>query len=203
MWHTSASVDIRQSWLNEWWNEARWEKNKTASWEKKENEKGEKHTHYECQAKSQESAPFHTIAISIPQRRKSREKRKVTLQWAWNYWFHRARKASTTFLSPDNFRAWSLFWRLQLNSFWCLHICVTVFTPACKNMSPHDAQQFPKMRQVVFVGINIAKLFESLFFSVCFPYSTQSYCESQYWWLWSMASAIRGHFSLVRAVIDM
>lgn len=37
---------------------------------------------YECQAKSQESAPFHTIVISIPQRMKEqREKRKVTLQW--------------------------------------------------------------------------------------------------------------------------
>lgn len=35
VWHVSASVDMRQSRLNEWWNEARWEKNKTASWEKK------------------------------------------------------------------------------------------------------------------------------------------------------------------------
>ncbi len=51
--------------------------------------KEEKKKRCECQAKSQESAPFHTIAISIPLRRKSREKRKVTLQWPWNYWFHR------------------------------------------------------------------------------------------------------------------
>lgn len=88
VWHASASVDMCQSWLNEWWNEARWEKNKTASW-KKIWSRRKKKTLYECQAKSQESAPFHTIAISIPQRTKNREKWKVTLQWPWNYWFHR------------------------------------------------------------------------------------------------------------------
>lgn len=37
-WHASASLDMRHSGLNEWWNEARWEKNKTASWEKKAKE---------------------------------------------------------------------------------------------------------------------------------------------------------------------
>ena len=42
VWHASASVDMRQSWLNEWWNEARWEKNKTASWEKRRGEKNKK-----------------------------------------------------------------------------------------------------------------------------------------------------------------
>lgn len=91
-WHASASLDMRHSWLNEWWNEARWEKNKTASWEKKAKE-WRKKKNYECQPKSQESAPFHTIVISILQKKKKKEtaERKVTLQWPWNYWFHRKR----------------------------------------------------------------------------------------------------------------
>lgn len=55
VWHAFASVDMSQSWLNEWWNQARWEKNKTAFWEKKEREKEEemeegKKKHHECQA---------------------------------------------------------------------------------------------------------------------------------------------------------
>ena len=117
------------------------EKNKTASWRKKKGKrngvgekKKEKKNRYECQAKSQESAPSHTIAISIPQRRKRRE-RKVTLQWPWNYWFHREslleKQAqllrALTSLGPDH-----CFSGLRLNSSCCLHTRVTVFAPACK-----------------------------------------------------------------------
>lgn len=37
---------------------------------------------YECQPKSQESAPFHTIVSSILQKKKKETaERKVTLQW--------------------------------------------------------------------------------------------------------------------------
>ena len=53
------------------WSQMGEKKNKTASWEKKREKKC-----YECQAKSQESAPFHTIAISILQRRKRERQRE-------------------------------------------------------------------------------------------------------------------------------
>lgn len=150
-WHASASVDMRQSWLNEWWNEARWEKNKTASWWKKEKEKRsrwkekkKRKKRYECQAKSQESAPFHTIAISIPLRRKSREKRKVTLQWPWNYWFHREslleKQAQLlwvlTSLGPDHcFRGSGWIHPVVFIFVW------QFFAPACKKYP-----QFPQVR---------------------------------------------------------
>lgn len=57
--------------------------------------KKKKKRHFERQAKSQASEPFHTIAISIPQRRKSREKKtkRAAVEWPWNHWFH---KESTT-----------------------------------------------------------------------------------------------------------
>lgn len=85
VWHASASgVPVLAKRMMKW---SQMGKEQNSFLRKKR--KGEKKCCYECQAKSQESAPFHTIAISIPQRRKSWEKRKVTLQWPWNYWFHR------------------------------------------------------------------------------------------------------------------
>lgn len=168
-WHASASLDMRHSGLNEWWNEARWEKNKTASWEKKAKE-WRKKKNYECQPKSQESAPFHTIVSSILQKKKETAERKVTLQWPWNYWFHRKRLLEKqaqllsvlTSLVPDHcFQGCG--WIHPV-----VFIFVWHFTSACKKQKNikttlHRARQFLECE-----NINIAKLLERLFISCLF-----------------------------------
>lgn len=126
---------------------------------------------YECQPKSQESAPFHTIVSSILQKKKKETaERKVTLQWPWNYWFHRKRLLEKqaqllsvlTSLVPDHcFQGCG--WIHPV-----VFIFVWHFTSACKKQKNikttlHRARQFLECE-----NINIAKLLERLFISCLF-----------------------------------
>lgn len=198
VWHVSASVDMRQSRLNEWWNEARWEKNKTASTRKKKKKNREwdgrkKKNCNECQAKSQESAPFHPIVLSIPHRR-----REVTLQWPWNYWFHRAKSAGKcSFPGPDKSSSVIIvFWGCD-----CIHLVVFIFVWQFANTSPTLSPPTPdplpprnvtrRLTELQYVRGRAAYV---LFFSAFNRWRVNS--------VWSMATR-RGHRSLVRAGIDM
>lgn len=56
----------------------------------------------------------------------------------------------------------------MLNSSCCLHIHMTVFTPACKKYHLHNAQWFPKMWQFVLLSSYMAWMFHRLFVSGLF-----------------------------------
>lgn len=230
VWHASASVDVHQSRLNELWNEARWErkKNKTASRGKKEKEKkkwsrrkkkekkGKKQ--YECQAKSQESAPFHTIAISIPQRRKSERKRKVTLQWPWNYWFHREslweKQAQLlwvlTTLGPDHcFRASRWIYPVVFSVLWQFS------HKLARNISSPRPQQLPsrcdnwcsrtfvwKNQQTVFIFLLVFPRCVTVLSSVINDIShlgSLQPCTCRDWYVDRPASAMWHDFCLIRS----
>lgn len=138
--------------------------------EKKRQRSDGKKKNYECQPKSQESAPFHTIVSSILQKKKETAERKVTLQWPWNYWFHRKRLLEKqaqllsvlTSLVPDH----------SFQGCGWIHPVVFIFvwhfTSACKKQKNikttlHHARQFLECE-----NINIAKLLERLFISCLF-----------------------------------
>lgn len=120
-------------------------KNKTAFGGKKrthmEEERKKKKKCCECQAKSQESAPFHTIAISIPKRRKRKEERRSYTPVAVKLLISQrksARKESGTSLDADRSRAVVDFQRSS-------QICLVVFISTwqfshrlVRNISPHQ-----------------------------------------------------------------
>lgn len=168
-WHASASLDMRHSGLNEWWNEARWEKNKTASWEKKAKEWRKKKLWMSAKVTGECTISYNS-ELNPTKKKKETAERKVTLQWPWNYWFHRKRLLEKqaqllsvlTSLVPDHcFQGCG--WIHPV-----VFIFVWHFTSACKKQKNikttlHRARQFLECE-----NINIAKLLERLFISCLF-----------------------------------
>lgn len=168
----SGYLPVLAKWMMKWSQMGKRTKQLPEKKKKRENEKEKKKTHYECQAKSQESAPFHTIAISIPQRRKSIEKRKVTLQWPWNYWFHRA-EAKHNF--SGSWQVWGLIIVLGASAEFLLlssYLCDSFRTSLQKHISAACSAVSQHMWQLVFMDINVAKRFESVFVSWLFSMFT-------------------------------
>lgn len=142
--------------------------------------------------------------LNPTKKKEQREReRKVTLQWPWNYWFHREslleKRAQLlrvlTSLVPDHcFRG----------SGW-IHSVVFIFAwqfshQLARNISTPFAQQFPRRRDSSCCEAEkrINFLFVSQYSTesqhVCYSYSVE--CDQWH-------PAVRGHFSLVHAVIDM
>lgn len=214
--------------LNELWNEARWVREKEQnSFPRKKNKKkrrngvggekkGEKKTLWMSGKVTGECTISYNSDLN-PTKKKER-KRKVTLQWPWNYWFHREslreKQAQLlrvlTTLGPDHcFRASRWIYPVVFSVLWQFS------HKLARNISSPCAQQLPsrcdnwcsrtfvwKNQQTVFIFLLVFPRCVTVLSSVINDIShlgSLQPCTCRDWYVDRPASAMWHDFCLIRS----